>query len=102
MSGTDSALGEGSPTAPTPARHRVWRALLHAFPAVLGAILFVIALLVLRHELQRGTLLDVRAYLETLPLGRTLTAFALALASYLALTAYDALALRYLARVLPY
>ena len=113
MSGTDPAPSEASPPAdgvaptmppssPAPLSASRWPALARLLPAVLGVGLLAGALLILERELRRSALSEVRTYLGSLPLATTLAALALTAASYLLLTAYDALAFRYLGRVLPY
>lgn len=103
MAGPDAPVGEAS-TSPRTAEAAAprWHRLSRLLPAVLGLALLIAALLVLRRELAHAALRDVRAHLASLPWTVTLAAFLLTVASYFVLTAYDALAFRYLGRVLPY
>ena len=69
---------------------------------VLGLALFIAALWVLHHELKQYHFRDMRAFLRQLPALRVFAAIGCAALGYLALTGYDALALRYAGRSLPY
>jgi uncharacterized membrane protein YbhN (UPF0104 family) len=69
---------------------------------LLGLALFVAALVVLRHELQHYTYREVMAALRVVPATRLLLALALTALSYLILTGYDVLAVRYVGRHLRY
>lgn len=60
------------------------------------------AYLILRHELRSFQYDDMIRELKALPPGRVLFAAALTVISYAVLTGYDALALRYVGRRLPY
>jgi uncharacterized membrane protein YbhN (UPF0104 family) len=69
---------------------------------LLAVTLFVIALRVLRAELGGTGIEDALAQLEALPAWRIAAALLLTASSFLALTGYDALSLRYVRRPLPY
>lgn len=69
---------------------------------LLAIVLFVVALRALRAELGGQGVEDVLAQLEALPASRIALGILLSAASYLALTGYDALSLRYVRRPLPY
>ena len=69
---------------------------------LLGLLLFAGALWVLHYQLKAYRLHDVIHSLVNLPKERFLTALALTLCSYLVMTGYDALALRYVRHPLPY
>lgn len=77
-------------------------ALLHRLGPLLGIVLFGIALWVLREELHQHDYRDVLRQLTGLPAGSLLLALAFTVLSYLTLTAYDVLALRYVDHPLPY
>ncbi len=70
-------------------------------PAVLGLAVFVAALLALRRELGSIEYGQVMAAVFAIPASRLAAALALTVASYLALTGYDLLALSYVGRTLP-
>ena len=76
--------------------------LLAALPALLGACLFGVAVLVLRHELASVRLADIEAHLASIALRDRALALALTIASYALLTGYDALAFRFLGNTLGY
>src|SRR5688572_19389849 len=69
---------------------------------LLAATLFVIALRALRAELGGQGIDDVLMQLAALPAASVALAVLLTTLSYLALTGYDALSLRYVRRPLPY
>ena len=69
---------------------------------LLAVTLFVIALRALRAELGGEGIEDALAQLEVLPAWRIAAALLLTASSFLALTGYDALSLRYVRRPLPY
>ncbi|MFP6638913.1 MAG: bifunctional lysylphosphatidylglycerol flippase/synthetase MprF, partial [Myxococcota bacterium] len=69
---------------------------------LLGGGLFLVALLVLDRQLQSHTLAQVTNQLQSIPLSILLGALAFAAASYISLTFYDVLALRYVRQSLPY
>jgi len=75
---------------------------LAALPAVVGACIFGIALLVLRHELASVRLSDIEAHLASISARDRALALALTIASYALLTGYDALAFRFLGSALAY
>ena len=69
---------------------------------ILGVGLFTVALLVLDRQLHAHTLAQVTAQLYSIPNGVLLIALGLTIASYVTLTFYDLLALRYVKESLPY
>lgn len=69
---------------------------------ILGVGLFTVALLVLDRQLHAHTLAQVTAQLYSIPNGVLLIALGLTIASYVTLTFYDVLALRYVKESLPY
>jgi phosphatidylglycerol lysyltransferase len=76
--------------------------LAHRIGPLLGLLLFAGALWVLHHQLKAYRFHDVMENLETLPRERFFAALALTFFSYLIMTGYDALALRYVRHPLPY
>lgn len=68
----------------------------------LSLLFFALALWLLHHELRDFHYRDVTRYLAAVPAQRVLLALACAAGGYLALTGYDALALRFLGIRLPY
>jgi phosphatidylglycerol lysyltransferase len=89
-----------SPTAtgPVPAtRERLLRWL----PPVVGLTLFVVALLVLRHELQSVSYRELSAAVFSRDLSALALAILLAALNYLVLTGYDLMALRHVGRTVP-
>lgn len=84
-----------------PGAGRGWQERALAFvPPLLGALVFAVALLVLRRELAEFRLVDVAEHLRAIPVARMALAGALTVASYGLLTGYDALALRWIGRPL--
>src|SRR5512139_3570543 len=73
-----------------------------AIGPLVGAALFGVAALLLRHELREFHYHDVMAHLAAIPASRLVAALALAAGSYLCLTGYDALAFRFQRLALPY
>lgn len=71
-------------------------------PALIGLVLFFVALVVLRHELRAVSWRELSADVLATPRGRLAAALALTVANYLALTGYDFLALAYVGRSLPW
>ncbi len=69
---------------------------------LLSALVFVAALVVLRHELQAYDIMDVFAYTKTLSTQRVILALFLTALNYVIMTGYDYLALRYVRRPLHY
>ncbi len=67
-----------------------------------GLLLFAIALMVLHHELRIYHLHDILRHLKAIPAFRLLLALVLTSASYVIMTAYDALALKYIQHPLSY
>ncbi|MBI3618541.1 UPF0104 family protein [Candidatus Peregrinibacteria bacterium] len=78
------------------------RALLRRLPSLVGLVLFVIAILVLRHELRGQHLSTIVRMMRSVPGSHLLLAMLLSFGCYLALTGYDALALSYLGCRLSY
>jgi phosphatidylglycerol lysyltransferase len=76
--------------------------LLAAAGPLLGALLFGLAIAILRHELAEHRLADVVAHLESIPARQVALALALTAGSYLTLTGYDTLAFRTIRNPLPY
>jgi len=76
--------------------------LVHRIGAMLGLLLFAGALWVLHHQLKAYRFHDIIQNLENLPGKRLFAALALTFLSYLVMTGYDALALRYVRHALPY
>jgi hypothetical protein len=74
----------------------------HRIGPLLGLLLFAGALWVLHHQLKAYRFHDVMQSLKSLPGERFFAALALTFLSYLAMTGYDALALRYVRHPLPY
>jgi phosphatidylglycerol lysyltransferase len=70
--------------------------------SLLGLFLFIAALWVLSRELHAYHYRDIVEYLHQLPSSRVLTAVFLTVLAYLAMTGYDALALRYIRHALPF
>jgi phosphatidylglycerol lysyltransferase len=70
--------------------------LLAALGPILGLGLFVLAALILHHELAEYHYRDVLEHLRAIPFQHLLLALALTAVSYLALTGYDALAMRWI------
>ena len=69
---------------------------------LLGLVLFALAAAVLQRELTEYHYGDVVAHLRAIPRTRVAVAFGLTALGYLALTGYDALALRFVGRALAY
>ena len=78
------------------------RRVLHRLGPLLGLLLFAVALWVLHHELREYHYHDIVRHLAEIPAPRLLLAFALTNLSYLILTGYDTLALRYIQHPLAY
>jgi phosphatidylglycerol lysyltransferase len=76
--------------------------LLGAVRPVVSITLLVLAALVLRHELQAYHWRDVIAHMKGIPTTKLLLALSFAAMGYVALTGYDALALRFVKKPLPY
>ena len=76
--------------------------LLHSLVPLFGILLFSGALWVLHHELKAYHLQDIVRHLREIPAHRLLPALALTFLSYLIMTEYDILALRYVHHPLPY
>ncbi len=74
----------------------------HALTALISLVLFSLALYMLHKELAHTHFSDLRTALQHIPAGSLLVALAATAASYLFLTGYDLLALRYLQHALPY
>ncbi len=73
-----------------------------AAAGALGAVLFCVAIWVLHHELRQVHLRDVLHEFSVLPPFAILAAVGCTMVSFLAISGYDMLALRYLGRSLPY
>jgi phosphatidylglycerol lysyltransferase len=84
----------GDPTA-----RRGWAAWL---PPALGLLLFVAALFAIHRALSEHSFREIAGRLGEIPRGAVLRALLLSALGYLALTGYDALALRHIGRSLPY
>jgi phosphatidylglycerol lysyltransferase len=76
--------------------------LLHSLGPLLGLLLFSAALWVLHHELRAYHYRDIVRHVGELSPHRLLLALALTILGYVALTGYDALALRYIRHPLAY
>ncbi len=74
----------------------------HKFYPFFGLLLFTIALMVLHHELRIYHLHDILGQLKAIPGFRLLLALVLTSASYVIMTGYDALALKYIQHSLSY
>jgi phosphatidylglycerol lysyltransferase len=79
-----------------------WKKILHNLSPFFGLLLFVVALLVLRHELRSYHLQEIMNQLRSLPHSRLLVALALTILSYLVMTGYDFLAFLYIHRPFEY
>lgn len=94
---TDSPRGERDVVTPEVAG---------AWPARLGILLsvtiFVVAVWILHRELRHIDFALVAEHVRAVPLARLLQAIGLTAASYLVLTGYDTLAMRYVKQRLPY
>lgn len=75
---------------------------LHSFGPVFGFVLLSLALWVLHNELKIYHPQDIISYARSLPLSRISSAFLLTIISYLIMTGYDSLALKYINHPLPY
>jgi uncharacterized membrane protein YbhN (UPF0104 family) len=75
---------------------------LHSLGPLFGLLLFGIALWVLHHELQEYHYHDLVRHVEELSAQRLLLALVLTITSYVVLTGYDTLSLRYIHRPLAY
>ena len=79
--------------------YRRWLRILGPF---LGMGLFIAALFVLHHALQHYRYRDLREVVRQMPAWRILLAAGITVISYLVLTGYDTLAMRYIRHPLPY
>lgn len=75
---------------------------LHTFGPGFGLVLFSLALWFLHNELKTYHLQDIIHHAKSLPLSRISWAFLLTIISYLTMTGYDSLALKYINHPLPY
>ena len=75
---------------------------LHSLGSLFGLFLFSVALWVLHHQLKTYSVNDILRYLEELHGNRLFSALAFTFLSYLVMTGYDALALRYIHHPLSY
>jgi phosphatidylglycerol lysyltransferase len=73
----------------------------HALPALVGLVLFVVALEVLRVELRAVSWPELTAAIVGVPRGRLALAIALTVLNYAVLTGYDQLAFAYIGKALP-
>lgn len=71
-------------------------------PAVIGIIVLGLALFFLHRNLRHVPFADIGAHLSSIPLGNLCIALACTMGSYLALTGYDHLGLRYAGKPLPW
>jgi len=76
--------------------------LINSLGPLLGVVLFVVALGVLYHELRLYHFQDIVRHIRDLPGQSLFLAFLLTVLSYLIMTGYDLLALRYVRKPLPY
>jgi phosphatidylglycerol lysyltransferase len=76
--------------------------LIHSLGPLFGLFLFLVALWVIHHELRAYNVHDILQHLRGLPSHRLFPALALTFTSYLVMTGYDTLALRYIRHPLPY
>jgi phosphatidylglycerol lysyltransferase len=76
--------------------------LLHNIAPLIGLMLFLIALGILHHALRDYHYYDIVHSLEHMPISQMVMAVFLTVVSYLALTGYDALAVRSIQHPLPY
>ena len=74
----------------------------HSLGPLFGIFLFAVAIWVLHHELREYHYHDVVRNLAEIPAHRLLLALALTILSYLIMTVYDALALRYIRHSIAY
>jgi len=70
--------------------------LVHILGPMFGLLLFALALWVLHHQLKIYRIAEIFRHLKELPAQGLLSAFFLTVLSYLVMTGYDALALRYI------
>jgi phosphatidylglycerol lysyltransferase len=75
---------------------------LHSFGPVFGLVLFSLALWFLHNELKTYHLQAIIHHARALPLSRICWAFLLTIISYLTMTGYDSLALKYIDHPIPY
>jgi phosphatidylglycerol lysyltransferase len=74
----------------------------HIIGPLFGLLLFTVALWVLHHELRAYHLADIHRHVHEIPAHRFFLALALTVMSYLVMTGYDTLALRYIQHPLAY
>lgn len=98
---TEAGAVDAAAAPPGTVARRRWRSLRAALPLVPVALL-VLAAWALHRELIHFSYRDVRRAWDALPAWRIALAFGITAASYLLLTLYDVLALRYVRRRLPY
>ena len=75
---------------------------LHRFTPLIGLLLFIVALGVLRHFLHQYHYGQIVGYLKQIPASRVVMSLYLTALSYIALTGYDVLALKYIRHGLRY
>jgi len=80
----------------------MWQKLLRSLGPLFGILLFAVALWVLHQELQAYHYRDIVHQTQTLPISRLLLAVGLTVLSYLVLTGYDVLSIRYVGHRLAY
>jgi phosphatidylglycerol lysyltransferase len=78
------------------------RKVLHSIGPLFGLLLFAAALWVLHHQLRTYHFQDIMRHLGELPTHRLLLSLALTILSYVIMTGYDTLALRYIQHPLTY
>jgi uncharacterized membrane protein YbhN (UPF0104 family) len=76
--------------------------LLHSLGPVIVLLLLASAFWILHHELRHYQYSDIKQALAEIPRNRLLLSFGLTILSYVALTGYDVLALRYVRHLLAY
>jgi phosphatidylglycerol lysyltransferase len=75
---------------------------LHQLTPIISLLLFVMAIFVVRHEVEVYRWHDIRQALQSFPLSLLVTCVAITLLAYVALSFYDYLALEYAGEKLPY
>ncbi len=76
--------------------------LLHSISSVIGVLLFAAALMIIHHTLRKYHYHEITRWLREIPIGFVILSCVLTLSSYLMLTFYDFLALRYIRHPLKY
>lgn len=75
--------------------------ILHRITPYIGIVLFLVAILIVHHELRLHTIAEISANLEQVPMSIILLGILLTGINYLCLSGYDFLALHYLGRRVP-